>query len=122
MNAVLKRAAPAAAQPFALRCADGRRICAHWIPAVARRAVLVVNAGTGFPQTFYMRLAGYAAERGYDTLVYDYRGMGRSAPPDSVSMTCGRRLYRQISNPRMLLRMVYGFTEPPRIVGSFPLM
>ena len=41
--------------------------------------MLVVNrAGTGFPQTFYFRLASYAAERGYDALVYDYRGMGAS--------------------------------------------
>ena len=87
MSAVLKRAAPVAAQPFSLRCPDGRQLSAHWIPAGERRAVLVINAGTGFPQTFYMRLAGYAAGRGYDTLVYDYRGMGMSAPPDLAAET-----------------------------------
>jgi predicted alpha/beta hydrolase len=87
VSAVLKRAAPVAAQPFSLRCPDGRQLSAHWIPAGERRAVLVINAGTGFPQTFYMRLAGYAAGRGYDTLVYDYRGMGMSAPPDLAAET-----------------------------------
>jgi predicted alpha/beta hydrolase len=88
VNAALKRAAPAAAQPFSLRCADGRQICAHWIPADARRAVLVISAGTGFPQTFYFRLANYAAERGYDALVYDYRGMGASAPANLADEPC----------------------------------
>jgi predicted alpha/beta hydrolase len=82
------RAATTAAQPLRLRCADGRELDAHWIPASQRRAVLVVNPATGFPQTFYFRLASYAAERGYDTLVYDYRGMGASAPARLAEETC----------------------------------
>lgn len=69
-------------RPFALRARDGRELAANWFdaPAGARRGVLVLNAATGFPQTFYFKLANYLAERGYDTLVYDYRGMGQSAP------------------------------------------
>jgi len=50
--------------------------------------VLLLNPATGFPQTFYFRIADYAAERGYETLVYDYRGMGASAPTDLASETC----------------------------------
>jgi predicted alpha/beta hydrolase len=42
----------------------------------------MISSATGFPQTFYFKLAAYAATRGYDTLVYDYRGMGGSAPAD----------------------------------------
>jgi predicted alpha/beta hydrolase len=82
------RAASSAAQPVRLRCADGRELAGHWFAARDRRAVLVLNPATGFPQTFYFRLADYAAERGYDTLVYDYRGMGASAPADLASETC----------------------------------
>jgi len=78
----------AGAQSFTLRCADGRGLAAHWIRAARRRAVLVINPATGFPQTFYFRLANYAAGRGYDTLVYDYRGMGASAPSDLAAETC----------------------------------
>ena len=48
----------------------------------------MVNSATGFPQTFYFRLAEYAAGRGYHTLVYDYRGMGASAPADLAGETC----------------------------------
>ena len=75
-------------QPFALRCADGRELAAHWLRAPQRRAVLVINPATGFPQSFYLRLAGYTASRGYDTLVYDYRGMGASAPADLATEGC----------------------------------
>ncbi len=76
------------ARPFRLRCRDGRELAAHWIPASQRRAVLVINPGTGFPQSFYFRLGAYAAERGYDALVYDYRGMGASAPARLADETC----------------------------------
>jgi predicted alpha/beta hydrolase len=65
-------------QPFALRAADGRELAAHWFAATRRRGVIVFNGATGFPQSFYFKLALYAAERGYDMLVYDYRGMGSS--------------------------------------------
>jgi predicted alpha/beta hydrolase len=74
-------------EPFCLRAADGRELAAHWFGAPRRRAALVINGGTGFPQTFYFRIADYAAARGYDTLVYDYRGMAASAPPDLASET-----------------------------------
>ena len=50
--------------------------------------MLLLNGATGFPQTYYFRIAGYAAERGYDTLVYDYRGMGASAPAQLARETC----------------------------------
>lgn len=82
------RAGAAIAQSLRLRCSDGRELAAHWMPAAERRAVLVINPATGFPQTFYFRVAGYAAERGYDTLVYDYRGMGASAPARLADETC----------------------------------
>jgi predicted alpha/beta hydrolase len=71
-------------EPFELRARDGRLLAAHWFHcetrAVRRRGAVVINAATGFPQTFYFKLAGYLAERGYDALVYDYRGMGLSGP------------------------------------------
>jgi predicted alpha/beta hydrolase len=71
-----------ASRPFALRCSDGRELAANWFSAAQPRAVVMISGGTGFPRTFYFKLANYAAERGYDALVYDYRGMGASAPGD----------------------------------------
>jgi predicted alpha/beta hydrolase len=71
-------------QPVDLRTGDGRLLAAHWFsaPAEVRRGAAVVNGASGFPQTFYFKFAQYFAERGYDTLLYDYRGIGASAPPD----------------------------------------
>jgi predicted alpha/beta hydrolase len=78
-------------QPFELHARDGRGLAAHWFAAEStagtRRGVILLNGATGFPQTFYFRLAQYLAERGYDTLAYDYRGMGSSAPRDLASET-----------------------------------
>jgi predicted alpha/beta hydrolase len=67
---------------LALRARDGRELAAHWLAAPARRGVIMISGATGFPQTFYFKFAQYLAERGYDTLLYDYRGMGGSAPAD----------------------------------------
>jgi len=72
-------------QPFALRAPDGRELAANWFAATPRRGVIVFNGATGFPQSFYFKMAQYAAERGYDVLLYDYRGMGLSAPADLAS-------------------------------------
>jgi predicted alpha/beta hydrolase len=73
-------------QPFDLRALDGRVLAAHWFAAAGhRRGVIVLNAATGFPQAFYFKLAQYFAERGYDALLYDYRGMGFSSPADLAS-------------------------------------
>jgi predicted alpha/beta hydrolase len=74
-------------QPARLRAADGRELAAHWFRAPRRHGGIVINAGTGFPQTFYFKLASYLATRGYDALVYDYRGMGASAPADIAAET-----------------------------------
>jgi predicted alpha/beta hydrolase len=73
--------------PFALRAPDGRERAANWVAAPRRRAVIVMNGATGFPQSFYFKLAQYAANRGYDVLVYDYRGIGLSAPADLAAET-----------------------------------
>ena len=75
-------------EAFALRCADGRELAAHWFAAARRAGVVMISAGTGFPQTFYFKLAAYFAERGFDALVYDFRGMGWSAPRELAAETC----------------------------------
>ena len=47
---------------------------------------------------------------------------GRSAPPDSTRFTTGSRLTRAISSARRVFRSEYGFVDPPRTVGSCPMM
>ena len=50
------------------------------LEAAPARGAITVNGATGYPREFYLRFAGYCAARGYHTLVYDYRGIGASAP------------------------------------------
>ena len=69
-------AAPAA---VSLAARDGRLLHGLLVEAHAPRGALVVNAATGVGREFYLKFAAYAAQRGYHTLVYDYRGMGGSA-------------------------------------------
>ncbi len=68
--------APAA---VSLPARDGRLLHGLLMEAHAPRGALVVNAATGVGREFYLKFAAYAAQRGYHTLLYDYRGMGSSA-------------------------------------------
>ncbi|HYC10358.1 MAG TPA: alpha/beta hydrolase [Steroidobacteraceae bacterium] len=66
-------------RPLALRADDGRELAALLLEAGAARGALAVNGATGFRREFYLKFAGYCAQRGYHALVYDYRGIGASA-------------------------------------------
>jgi predicted alpha/beta hydrolase len=75
---------------FELRARDGRVLAANWFWGAEGysvgyrkiRGTVVINGATGFPQTFYFKLADYLTQRRYHALVYDYRGMGQSAPAE----------------------------------------
>jgi predicted alpha/beta hydrolase len=71
----------AAALPIAVdfTARDGRRLHGHLLTSAAPRAALVVNCATGMLCGFYLKFARYACLRGYQVLLYDYRGMGASA-------------------------------------------
>jgi predicted alpha/beta hydrolase len=60
---------------------DGYQLAATLYSAAQPRGRLIVAAATGVPQGFYRRFAEYARDRGFTTLTFDYRGIGRSAPP-----------------------------------------
>ncbi len=43
-------------------------------------ATVLIAAATAVPAGFYRRFAAYLAECGFDTVAFDYRGVGRSRP------------------------------------------
>ena len=45
-------------------------------------AAVVIHAASGVKQEYYGKFAAYLAERGFMTLTFDYRGIGRSRPKD----------------------------------------
>lgn len=70
---------------FIISARDGYELGAtHFAPSSSPAespGVIVINAATATPQTFYFHCARFFAGHGYDVYTYDYRGIGRSAPP-----------------------------------------
>jgi predicted alpha/beta hydrolase len=63
-----------------VQAADGYSIATRHYEADGARARIVVAGATGVPQGFYRGFATHAAERGFDVITFDYRGVGDSAP------------------------------------------
>lgn len=63
-----------------VQAADGYPIATRHYEADGARARIVVAGATGVPQGFYRGFATHAAERGFDVITFDYRGVGDSAP------------------------------------------
>ena len=76
--------------PIDLVCADGVRLGAHlWPASQSIRGSVIINCATGVQALYYHRYAAYLAESGFETLTYDYRGIGASRPDNM--RTCGYR-------------------------------
>lgn len=70
------------ATPITIRARDGYLLETDRFEAQGSlRGHLIVAGATAVPQGFYRRFAEYAAARGYAVTTFDYRGIGRSAPP-----------------------------------------
>jgi len=44
------------------------------------RPIVIISSATAVPQAYYDKFASYIAARGYQSLTYDYRGIGFSRP------------------------------------------
>ncbi|MDN3389612.1 alpha/beta fold hydrolase [Pseudoalteromonas sp. APC 3691] len=67
--------------PVNLVTADGFTLGGKRYPAGSPlKGKLVVAGATAVPQGFYKRFAQFASARGYETLTFDYRGIGESRP------------------------------------------
>ncbi|WP_323761414.1 serine aminopeptidase domain-containing protein [Maricaulis sp.] len=59
---------------------DGYSLSGRIIAPDNPSAAVLISSGTGFPKGLYRRLALAGAEAGFACLIYDYRGIGGSAP------------------------------------------
>lgn len=67
--------------PVRLIAGDGYVLGGNRYPATGPlRGKLVVAGATAVPQGFYKRFAQFASSRGYETMTFDYRGIGHSRP------------------------------------------
>lgn len=66
--------------------ADGRRLAGDLVQPTGRaRAQVVLHGATAVPRSHYLPFARYLAAHGFETLIYDYRGVGGSASGDHRS-------------------------------------
>lgn len=72
---------PIEIETLTIAATDGYPLAArqHHAQGPVRGRIIVAGA-TGVPQHFYKHFAQYAAEGGYTTLTFDYRGIGESKP------------------------------------------
>ena len=69
----------ATCDPFVLETSDGTRLAAQWFrPGGPGRAVVLVAGATAVPAGFYRIWASDLADRGYEVLTFDYRGIAAS--------------------------------------------
>ena len=69
------------ARPVMLVAADGYVLGAtRYTAQVPLKGKLIMAGATAVPQGFYKRFAQFASVRGYETLTFDYRGIGKSRP------------------------------------------
>lgn len=79
-------------EPFTLAARDGYPLAAtRYRPQAASRRAALVMPATGVPQSYYAKFAAYLAERGFDTLTFDYRGIGGSLKGDIRELKGGMR-------------------------------
>jgi predicted alpha/beta hydrolase len=69
-------------RPIKLLTADSYVLGGQYYASAAPiKGKVIVAGATAVPQGFYKRFAQFISARGYETLTFDYRGIGQSSPP-----------------------------------------
>jgi predicted alpha/beta hydrolase len=70
-------------QKITLTAKDGYALAALWtVPVGEYLGTVVLSGATGVKKEFYMYFAQYLVQNGYRVLLFDYRGIGESAPAE----------------------------------------
>jgi predicted alpha/beta hydrolase len=73
-------------QKITITAADGYPLSALFaIPVAESCGTVVLSSATGIKKEYYARFALYLVQNGYRVLLYDYRGVGQSAPANLKS-------------------------------------
>lgn len=56
----------------------------RWLAAGESRGVVLIAPATGVPHRFYLHFAAFLATRGFDSLCWDWRGIGESRRDDAM--------------------------------------
>lgn len=69
------------------KATDGYTLAGRLFKSASPRMAVLISSGTGYPMTFYERMARYLASRQAVVLIYDFRGIAASAP-DHLKGSC----------------------------------
>ncbi len=68
-------------QKVIFKASDNYELAGIWItPIAAHQGVIIINSATGIKKEYYLKFAHFLVQNGYQVLLYDYRGIGDSAP------------------------------------------
>ncbi len=102
-----------AAQRLTLHALDGRALAGLLLEASAARGALCINGATGFRREFYLKFALYCAQRGYHTLVYDYRGIGASVHMPLAAESARMSEWGRLDMPAALESLAQRYPQLP---------
>jgi predicted alpha/beta hydrolase len=70
-----------------IAASDGYRLSALFdTPSYKKTGTVILSSATGVKKEFYINFASFLVGQGYAVLLYDYRGIGGSAPVDLRTM------------------------------------
>lgn len=68
-------------QTISFTASDGYVLTGLWaVPVADNKGTIIINSATGVKKEYYLRFAQYLVQNSYQVLLYDYRGIGESAP------------------------------------------
>lgn len=74
-------------EKLTITASDGYQLSALYAsPDQKSRGSIVISSATGVKKEFYIHFAGFLVGQGYHVLLFDYRGIGGSAPADLRTM------------------------------------
>lgn len=70
-----------------ITASDGYRLSALYAtPVDGSLGTIVISSATGIKKEYYINFSRFLVQEGYNVLLYDYRGIGGSAPADLRSL------------------------------------
>jgi predicted alpha/beta hydrolase len=70
-----------------ITASDGYRLSALYAtPVDGHLGTIIISSATGIKKEFYINFSQFLVKEGYNVLLYDYRGIGGSAPADLRSL------------------------------------
>lgn len=102
---------------FSITTADGFSLSATSYKASQPIATIVIAGATGVPQAFYRRFAIFAAQQGYTTITFDYRGIGKSKPYSLQEFDASFIDWATLDLAAVIDTVAYQSTVPTFMVG-----